>query len=163
MTREEFLAQYKTKEWYELSKRIKARDHNTCQMCGRNDVPLSVHHLQYGKDGSIFDISEYTLITLCDKCHEIIHRCRNLVNVGINELRCFRTDYEIVAILGSHIDRIYKPFETNEIITESSLHKPIRITNPSNSRVDYLGNLNNRYLKITRDLLIKQGRYKNDM
>ena len=54
MTRKEFLAQYKTKEWYELSKKIKARDHNTCQMCGRNDVPLSVHHLKYGEDGSLF-------------------------------------------------------------------------------------------------------------
>lgn len=32
MKKEDFLRQYHTKEWYEISKRIKARDHNTCQM-----------------------------------------------------------------------------------------------------------------------------------
>ena len=72
MTRKEFLAQYQTKEWYELSRQIKARDHNTCQMCGRNDVPLSVHHLKYGENGSLF-VDDNCLITLCDRCHKINH------------------------------------------------------------------------------------------
>lgn len=69
MKKEEFLNQYKTKEWYETSKRIKARDHNTCQMCGRNDRPLSVHHRYYGKNGSL-KVPDDALITLCDSCHE---------------------------------------------------------------------------------------------
>ena len=54
MNKQDFLKQYQTKEWYEISRRIKARDHNTCQMCGRNDVPLSVHHMYYGIGGDIF-------------------------------------------------------------------------------------------------------------
>ena len=68
MNKVDFLKQYQSKEWYETSKRIKARDHNTCQMCGRNDVPLSVHHRYYGENGSLL-VPDNALITLCEKCH----------------------------------------------------------------------------------------------
>ena len=100
MTRKEFLAQYKTKEWYELSKKIKARDHNTCQMCGRNDVPLSVHHLKYGEDGSLF-VDDDCLITLCDRCHKINHEYKKNIPEMIENLREFLTDYEIGTLIHS--------------------------------------------------------------
>lgn len=114
MTRKEFLAQYKTKEWYELSKRIKARDHNTCQMCGRNDVPLSVHHLHYGENGSIF-VDDDSLITLCDRCHKINHEYKNKIPEMIEEIREYLTDYEICVYLYSILLRMQ--FNYDGIVT----------------------------------------------
>lgn len=72
MNKEDFKAQYQDKRWYELSKRIKARDKNTCQMCGRNDRPVSVHHKVYRKGTKVWDYSDDELICICDDCHEIV-------------------------------------------------------------------------------------------
>lgn len=72
MKKKDFLAQYQDKRWYELSKRIKARDKNTCQMCGRNDKPVSVHHKVYREDSNVWDYSDDELICICDRCHEIV-------------------------------------------------------------------------------------------
>ena len=163
MTRKEFLAQYKTKEWYEISRRIKARDHNTCQMCGRNDVQLSVHHLQYGKDGSIFDIGAFTLITLCDNCHKLIHLYRNNIDNIINLLRGFMTDYEIYAILASEFGRIDYLLNPNGIkVSEKSINMPTLVLNPIDTEIDFLGNLRKHNNDIIRQILIKNGRYIKD-
>ena len=163
MTRKEFLAQYQTKEWYELSRQIKARDHNTCQMCGRNDVPLSVHHLQYGKDGSIFDIGAFTLITLCDNCHKLIHLYRNNIDNIINLSRGFMTDYEIYAILASEFGRIDYLLNPNGIkVSEKSINMPTLVLNPIDTEIDFLGNLRKHNNDIIRQILIKNGRYIKD-
>lgn len=136
MTRKEFLAQYKTKEWYELSKRIKARDHNTCQMCGRNDVPLSVHHLHYGENGSIF-VNDDCLITLCDRCHKINHEYKNKIPEMIEYLREFLTDYEIGTLLHS----LYLKMEYNyDGITVINNKMDIMEIDPPESDCKGLGN-----------------------
>ena len=115
MTRKEFLAQYKTKEWYELSRKIKARDHNTCQMCGRNDVPLSVHHLKYGENGSLF-VDDDCLITLCDSCHKINHEYKNKIPEMIEDLREYLTDYEICVYLYSILLRMQFNYDGNVVL-----------------------------------------------
>ena len=162
MTREEFLAQYKTKEWYEISRRIKARDHNTCQMCGRNDVPLSVHHLQYGKDGSIFDIGAFKLIKLCVICNKLIHFYRNIIVNIINLLRGFMTYYEIYAILASEFGRIDYLLNPNGInVSDKSINMPTLVLNPIDTEIDFLGNLRKHNNDIIREILIKNGRYKD--
>ena len=98
MKKKDFLAQYQTKEWYELSKRIKARDNNTCQMCGCNNKPLSVHHLCY-RNGDILDNSEEELITLCEDCHNEQKESREYIFEVLNNLRTIFTDYEIATML----------------------------------------------------------------
>ena len=115
MTRKEFLAQYKTKEWYELSRKIKARDHNTCQMCGRNDVPLSVHHLKYRENGSLF-VDDDCLITLCDSCHKINHEYKNKIPEMIEDLREYLTDYEICVYLYSILLRMQFNYDGNVVL-----------------------------------------------
>ena len=115
MTRKEFLAQYQTKEWYELSRQIKARDHNTCQMCGRNDVPLSVHHLKYGENGSLF-VDDDCLITLCDSCHKINHEYKNKIPEMIEDLREYLTDYEICVYLYSILLRMQFNYDGNVVL-----------------------------------------------
>lgn len=99
MNKKEFLAQYQTKEWYEISKRIKARDNNTCQMCGCNNKPLSVHHLYYGENGSIFDVNDSSLITLCEDCHKKQKEYYSDVTDRIQDLKTILTDFELSIIL----------------------------------------------------------------
>lgn len=99
MNKQDFLKQYQTKEWYEISRRIKARDHNTCQMCGRNDVPLSVHHMYYGIGGDIFGVPDESLITLCEKCHESQKEYRLEQEDLLDNLRSFYTDFELYELM----------------------------------------------------------------
>lgn len=68
----EFRAQYQTKKWGELRKKILARDKNKCVFCGAKNK-LRVHHQYYAKNGSIFDVPDTALITLCDVCHKKVH------------------------------------------------------------------------------------------
>lgn len=103
MNKKDFLAQYQTKEWFELSKRIKARDNNTCQMCGCNNKPISVHHLCY-RDGNILNNDDEELITLCEDCHKKQKESREHVFELLNDLRTVYTDYEIETML----DTIYQ-------------------------------------------------------
>lgn len=108
MEKEEFFKQYQTREWYELSKRIKARDNNTCQMCGRNDIPLSVHHLYYPKNGDITEVDDFSLITLCDRCHNIQKDSKSIVKEELESLRIEYTDYELSCILKAVIRGKFK-------------------------------------------------------
>ena len=98
MDKKRFMAQYQSKWWMETSKRIKSRDHNTCQMCGCNDKPLSVHHLCYGKDGSL-EVRDDALITLCETCHAEQKEYRDDCISLINEMRETMTDFELYQIL----------------------------------------------------------------
>lgn len=98
MDKKDFMAQYRSKWWMETSKRIKSRDHNTCQMCGCNDKPLSVHHLYYEKNGSL-KVGDDSLITLCDECHESQKYYREECNEILGNIRSKLTDFEIYHIL----------------------------------------------------------------
>ena len=98
MDKKDFMAQYRSKWWMETSKRIKSRDHNTCQMCGCNDKPLSVHHLCYGENGSL-KVEDDSLITLCDECHESQKYYREGCNELLGDIRSKLTDFEIYHIL----------------------------------------------------------------
>lgn len=48
-----------------LKKSIKSRDHHTCQMCGKMNCNLDIHHIDYDKGNH----AEDNLISLCKKCH----------------------------------------------------------------------------------------------
>jgi len=52
---------------YELKAKIRARDANTCQLCGKIETRtcFSVHHIDYNKQNN----SDDNLITLCKKCN----------------------------------------------------------------------------------------------
>lgn len=103
MNKNDFLAQYQSQWWMETSKRIKSRDHNTCQMCGCNDKPLSVHHLYYGGGGSI-KVDDESLITLCEDCHRLQNLYREINNDMIQELKQRLTDAELYVLLYSALN-----------------------------------------------------------
>lgn len=47
------------------------RDNYTCQCCGKKHVRLEVHHIIFRSIGGTDD--ECNLITLCEKCHKLVH------------------------------------------------------------------------------------------
>ena len=47
------------------------RDNYTCQCCGKKHVRLEVHHIIFRCMGGTDD--EKNLITLCEKCHKMVH------------------------------------------------------------------------------------------
>ena len=59
-------------ELYErLQQHVLRRDGRRCQNCGSRSN-LEVHHKEFRSQGG--DDSEENLITLCVKCHSILHR-----------------------------------------------------------------------------------------
>lgn len=66
---------------YEFSSRKEAvlhRDKYTCQICDKKHTRLEVHHIIYRSQGGTDD--EDNLITLCEDCHEKIHRGELILN-----------------------------------------------------------------------------------
>jgi 5-methylcytosine-specific restriction endonuclease McrA len=59
-----------SKEWSVLKQRIYRRDGYRCRLCGRNDLPLHLHHCSYDNyaQEKLAD-----LITLCEECHGGFH------------------------------------------------------------------------------------------
>lgn len=53
--------------FYNLREYILYRDNYTCQLCGKTDIPLEVHHIGFWKNDRTDRPSN--LITLCVKCH----------------------------------------------------------------------------------------------
>ncbi len=66
---------YRTLEWGVKSNRKKIAGGNRCQVCGRSDVPLEVHHNNYDRLGE--ELLE-DLVVLCRDCHQLYHDHRNL-------------------------------------------------------------------------------------
>jgi len=54
--------------FYNLREYILYRDNYTCQLCGKSNVPLEVHHIGFWKGDRTNRPSD--LITLCTKCHD---------------------------------------------------------------------------------------------
>jgi len=67
---------YDHPEWIKKRNKILARDKKTCVRCGlsRYDgARLNVHHLLYIKGNDVWDVPDYYLVTLCEKCHKHEH------------------------------------------------------------------------------------------
>jgi len=56
--------------WKKLSKNIRRRDNHTCQLCGKQQWNLDVHHIIPERLGGPSE--DWNLITLCRSCHSSI-------------------------------------------------------------------------------------------
>ena len=71
---------YVSPEWRELSKAVLADDHWNCQICGRANAAVMVHHVKYVKRFPHLALSRFyldhsgvkhrNLISVCRACHE---------------------------------------------------------------------------------------------
>lgn len=62
--------------WHKIRKKVFKRDHYQCRVCGDTDA-LTVHHITPRGEGGTDDLDN--LITLCDACHQRVHRIERVV------------------------------------------------------------------------------------
>ena len=69
MISEEYRAYLQSDKWKALRENTLDRDNHKCRICGKT-IGLDVHHIN-GQNR--FNESPADLMTLCRKCHDIIH------------------------------------------------------------------------------------------
>jgi len=59
--------------WQKKRLTIFERDNWKCRSCKSTNVSLNAHHLYYEKGKKPWEYDDEVIVTLCQKCHEIIH------------------------------------------------------------------------------------------
>lgn len=88
--------------WKMKRKRILKRDGFTCQLCGLPDEHLHAHHKYYEKGSMPWDYPDEALVTLCEWCHNYIHRVcvQELGGVKVGDIYgMFHSDYHNTGIV----------------------------------------------------------------
>ena len=67
-----------TQEWKQQRNRVLNRDNHTCQICGKSDGAMNVHHICYIHPLS--EMNDRDLVTLCHDCHEKVHVIQERMN-----------------------------------------------------------------------------------
>ena len=117
----------KVKHWgyqkgfnYEYSSRREAvlhRDNYTCQCCGKKHVRLEVHHILFRSMGGTDD--EKNLITLCEKCHKMVHDGILILTIKPKKLRLKYAAQ--MSIIRSQLLKIYPDaIETFGFVTKTN-------------------------------------------
>lgn len=65
--------QYNHPLWQKKRLEIMQRDNWTCRCCGESEMQLQIHHLQYNRNGYLWEVDNEVLVTVCDPCHQILH------------------------------------------------------------------------------------------
>ncbi len=131
----------KSPEWQRKSCNHKYLDNYTCQICGRKDKVVHVHHHFYIEGRHIWDYPDETLVTLCEDCHAkehkfdnnlIIEAIENARKVGVMGLEIVKAIERLAQPLRLHIPEhskvvvpsyrplkeiIYRPANTNSSLT----------------------------------------------
>lgn len=75
--------QLKDPRWQKMQSFIRDRDKYKCQMCGDTTTFLHVHHIYYQPKLKAWEYDPESLITLCEKCHELAHTSLPKINALI--------------------------------------------------------------------------------
>lgn len=81
MTKDEYRKYLKSEHWIEMRRQRKRLDNHRCYLCGCPKY-LNVHHLRYDNLGNE-DVEE-DLVTLCKKCHSMLHRIKDTAQKEYN-------------------------------------------------------------------------------
>lgn len=68
-----YINQLKDGRWQRKRLEIMQRDGFKCKVCGSENA-LNVHHLYYQAGAKIWEYDDETLVTLCEICHNVIHK-----------------------------------------------------------------------------------------
>jgi 5-methylcytosine-specific restriction endonuclease McrA len=74
-----YAEQLKSPKWQKKRLEILERDNFKCITCRTKDKQLSVHHIFYLKGIQIYDYPNEFYITLCNDCHDEIHKQTELL------------------------------------------------------------------------------------
>ena len=66
---DEYKKYIKTKKWKTISKEVKERANNKCEICG-SEKKLVTHHHNYI---NVYNETHNDLLCICNRCHETIH------------------------------------------------------------------------------------------
>ena len=69
---EEYHNYLKSEKWQNIRQEVLQRDNYHCRLCNSTNF-LQIHHIS-GKHRFKEETALYSLMTLCDSCHEKIHR-----------------------------------------------------------------------------------------
>jgi len=76
----EYVLFLRSNYWKRVRKKVLQRDNYTCTQCGRHKQ-LQVHHLTY-EHHNFEHLYLGDLTTLCNKCHELLHKIKNKVKLS---------------------------------------------------------------------------------
>ncbi len=129
----------KSPEWQRKSCNHKYLDNYTCQICGRRDKVVHVHHHFYIEGRHIWEYPDETLITLCEDCHAKEHKFENKMIIDAID------DARKVGVMGLEIikaiDRLVQPLklhiqENNRVIVPS--YRPFKGSNYKPTKMNSL-------------------------
>jgi hypothetical protein len=90
----------KDPRWQKKRLEIFNRDDWTCRICGDDKDTLSVHHKRYFPKTDPWDYDSEYLITVCEKCHQLIEHSKFLIeNFDISKMRAHCISYDENALL----------------------------------------------------------------
>lgn len=77
MKKQSYQDKLKSPKWQKKRLEIMKRDKFKCKVCGRDNEMLHVHHSYYDRNLNPWEYSNDSLITLCEKCHNVWHYIDN--------------------------------------------------------------------------------------
>ena len=93
------------------------RDNYTCQVCGKKNTRLEVHHIVYRSQGGTDD--ENNLITLCEDCHDKVHNGKLTINKKPKKLNLKYATH--MSIIRSQLLKVYpEAIETFGFVTKEN-------------------------------------------
>lgn len=67
-----YAEQIKSPKWQKFRLKVFARDEFACRCCKDTESQLHAHHLYYLPNTPIWEYDIDGVVTVCDKCHEIL-------------------------------------------------------------------------------------------
>ena len=103
--------------WSSHREAIINRDNYTCQICGKKNIRLEVHHIIFRSQGGTDD--ENNLITLCEDCHSGIHNGKIVLTRNPKKLNLKYATH--MSIIRSQLLKVYpKAIETFGFVTKTN-------------------------------------------
>lgn len=103
--------------WSSHREAIINRDNYACQICGKKNIRLEVHHIIFRSQGGTDD--ENNLITLCGDCHNGIHNGNIVLTRNPKKLNLKYATH--MSIIRSHLLKVYpEAIETFGFVTKTN-------------------------------------------
>jgi len=135
----EYKEQIKDGRWQRKRLEIMQRDDFKCNIC--NEVnKLHVHHLYYKPNAKIWEYDNETLVTVCDNCHELLHKELGKIS-GLIAFKMLRSNIDILELYDvDNLEWLSENIKSKEI---ERIRKKITI-NGEKLRFDMSGYYNNK-------------------
>ena len=78
-----YLEKLRDPRWQKMRLQIMERDGFKCRECHSDSGTLNVHHRFYRKGAAPWEYEPQALVTLCEKCHELQERRKQIISEAI--------------------------------------------------------------------------------